>query len=39
MVPGGIIIFDEYGFPDWPGETKAVDGFVKQHNVTLKTIP
>jgi len=26
---GGILIFDEYGIPDWPGETAAVDEFVK----------
>lgn len=24
---GGVIIFDEYSIPDWPGETKAVDEF------------
>lgn len=39
MVPGGIIVFDEYGFPDWPGETRAVDGFVKRHNLKLKALP
>jgi len=26
---GGIILFDEYGSKDWPGETKAVDEFLK----------
>lgn len=25
---GGIILFDEYGSKDWPGETKAVDEFL-----------
>ncbi|NQU57297.1 MAG: class I SAM-dependent methyltransferase [Rhodospirillales bacterium] len=25
---GGIILFDEYGIPGWPGETKAVDEFL-----------
>ena len=27
VVRGGIVLFDEYGIPDWPGETKAVDEF------------
>jgi hypothetical protein len=25
---GGVVIFDEYGIEDWPGETKAVDEFL-----------
>lgn len=25
---GGIVLFDEYGIHDWPGETKAVDEFL-----------
>jgi Macrocin-O-methyltransferase (TylF) len=32
---GGVVIFDEYGIPDWPGETKAVDEFLSEHS-TLK---
>jgi dTDP-rhamnose C3-O-methyltransferase len=24
---GGVVIFDEYGIHDWPGETAAVDEF------------
>lgn len=28
MVPGGIILFDEYNDPPWPGCNKAVDGFL-----------
>lgn len=24
---GGMMLFDEYSIPDWPGETKAVDEF------------
>jgi len=27
VVPGGIILFDEYNCPVWPGATKAVDEF------------
>ncbi len=39
MVPGGIIVFDEYAFPEWPGESKAVDEFIKKHGLKLKGIP
>jgi len=39
MVPGGIIVFDEYGLPEWQGETIAVDEFVKRHNLVLHSIP
>lgn len=28
MSRGGIMLFDEYGIPDWPGETRAVDEFL-----------
>ena len=28
LARGGILIFDEYGIHDWPGETKAVDQFL-----------
>lgn len=31
VVRGGIILFDEYGIHNWPGETKAVDDFLKKH--------
>ena len=24
---GGVVLFDEYGIPDWPGETQAVDEY------------
>ena len=37
IVPGGIIVFDEYGYAEWPGETKAVDKFIKKHNLKLKS--
>ena len=26
---GGVVLFDEYGIPDWPGETQAVDEFLE----------
>ena len=28
LARGGILIFDEYGIHDWPGETAAVDQFL-----------
>lgn len=28
---GGVLIFDEYGIPDWPGESQAVDEFLEEH--------
>ena len=37
---GGIMLFDEYGIHDWPGETRAVDEFFKNKaNVAVKTLP
>jgi hypothetical protein len=36
---GGLMLFDEYGIPDWPGETRAVDEFLTAvPNVSLKTL-
>jgi O-methyltransferase len=32
---GGVIIVDDYGTTDWPGVTKAVDGFLEHHSVTF----
>ena len=29
---GGLILFDEYGVPEWPGETKAVDEFLNKND-------
>ncbi|HPG00741.1 MAG TPA: TylF/MycF/NovP-related O-methyltransferase [Kiritimatiellia bacterium] len=39
VVPGGIIVFDEYGIPEWPGETQAVDEFLAKHPMSLQAIP
>ncbi len=34
---GGIMLFDEYSIPDWPGETKAVDEFfADKPNIKIK---
>ncbi|WP_375404946.1 TylF/MycF/NovP-related O-methyltransferase [uncultured Amnibacterium sp.] len=29
--PGGLIVFDEYGWPDFPGEELAANEFLAQH--------
>jgi len=33
---GGVMLFDEYSIPEWPGETKAVDEFFAYKNVQIK---
>lgn len=36
---GGVMLFDEYSIPDWPGETKAVDEFFADKKyVNIKTL-
>lgn len=36
---GGVMLFDEYGIPEWPGETKAVDEFLAANpGVRLRTL-
>ena len=35
MIPGAIIVFDEYGFSEWAGETKAVDEFIEKYRLKL----
>jgi hypothetical protein len=35
---GGVLLFDEYSIPDWPGETQAVDEFLEDKpDIKLKT--
>jgi hypothetical protein len=35
---GGVLVFDEYGIPEWPGETAAVDEFLKMRpDLQLRT--
>lgn len=37
---GGVLLFDEYGIPDWPGETQAVDEFLEDKpGLKLDTFP
>ncbi len=36
VVPGGVVIFDEYGIEPWAGESAAVDEFFAQRKLTPK---
>jgi hypothetical protein len=37
---GGVMLFDEYSIPEWPGETKAVDDFFSDKpDIRIKTFP
>ena len=36
VVPGGIVVFDEYAIPPWEGEAKAVDEFFAGRQIELK---
>jgi hypothetical protein len=36
LSPGGIVLFDEYDDPSWPGCNLAVDEFVTAHALTLE---
>jgi hypothetical protein len=36
VVPGGVVIFDEYGIPPWEGESKAVDEYFADKTVKIR---
>ena len=36
VVPGGVIIFDEYALPPWGGEATAFDQFVEERKLSVK---
>lgn len=36
VVPGGVVIFDEYGIRPWAGESNAVDEFFKGKNLNIR---
>lgn len=36
VVPGGIIVFDEYGIPPWGGETTAFDQFRAERGLDIQ---
>ena len=35
IVPGGVVIFDEYGLPPWGGEATAFDKFIKERKLDV----
>jgi len=39
VVKGGLIMFDEYNEPKWPGATKAIDEFISKTGHTLQKYP
>jgi hypothetical protein len=38
VVPGGIVLFDEYGIRPWAGESNAVDEFFKDNPIRIKRL-
>lgn len=36
VVPGGVVVFDEYGIPPWEGESRAVDEFFADKKVSIQ---
>jgi hypothetical protein len=36
IVPGGVVVFDEYGLPPWGGEAAAFDRFVKERQLKVQ---
>jgi hypothetical protein len=36
VVPGGVIVFDEYGIPPWGGEATAFDSFRRSRGLDVK---
>jgi hypothetical protein len=38
VVPGGVVLFDEYGLRPWEGEAKAVDEFFSDKKVTIRRL-
>ncbi|MDP3527313.1 MAG: TylF/MycF/NovP-related O-methyltransferase [Hoeflea sp.] len=39
LAPGGIVVFDDYDEPKWPGATRAVDEFFAGHPVKPERFP
>ena len=39
IAPGGVVVFDEYAFAEFPGESQAVDEFFASTGAELRTIP
>jgi hypothetical protein len=40
LARGGLMLFDEYAIPNWPGETRAVDEFIADKpGLRIRTLP
>ena len=39
VVPGGVIVFDEYAVHEWGGESRAVDEFFKGKQAVFRSFP
>ena len=39
VIKGGIVCFDEYSDPKWPGAKEAVDEFLKKKGLSVKREP
>jgi hypothetical protein len=33
VIPGGVVVFDEFAHKDWPGESKAVEQYFKNNGI------
>ncbi len=38
MSPNGVLLFDEYDDPEWPGANRAVDEFCDGHGIRLHNL-
>lgn len=39
VVPGGVIVLDDYGFPQHINQKKAFDNFARQKNIAILSLP
>ena len=39
MVPGGLVVLDDYGFPGHLEQKKAMDRFAQQRGVLIASFP
>ncbi len=39
IVPGGVVILDDYGFPDHIAQKKAFDEFASRKNISILSLP
>ncbi|MGO9117091.1 MAG: TylF/MycF/NovP-related O-methyltransferase [Desulfomonilaceae bacterium] len=36
VVPGGVVLFDEYGIRPWEGESRAIDEFFRSQEISIR---